>query len=124
MSGFAPPGPPSLTCVTPAGDVTVAGLFEHPLFLHRQTGRKNMPAERHALSRHLAHRPRSQANQGQVVIVAVGVVARVEDYLIYGVLLFVFLGDKGVVVAHSDFILLGAVSVPAESNRGDGSRGC
>ena len=41
-----------------------------------------------------------------------------EDNLIDTILLFVFLRDEGVVVAHSNFILLGAVSVPAERNRG------
>lgn len=106
------------TCVAPAGDVTVAGLFEHSLSLHGQTGGKNMTTEWHTLSWHLAHCPRRQTNQGQVVIVAMGLIAWVEDNLINGVLLFVFFRDEGVVVAHSNFILLGAVSISADRNGG------
>lgn len=120
-----PPSAPSLyahiytlTCVTPACNVTVSGLFEHSLFLHGQTGGKDMTAEWHALSWRLAHCPRWQTNQGKIVIVALGVVKRVEDKLINGVLFFVLLGDEGVVVSHSDFIVLGAVSIPVERNRG------
>lgn len=120
-----PPYPPplytqthTLTRITPASNMTVAGLFEHSLFPHGQTGGKNMTAEWHTLSRHLAHGPRWQTNQGQVVIVVMGVVAWVEDNLIDAVLFFIFLRDEGVVVAHSNFILLGAVSVPGERNRG------
>lgn len=36
-----------------------------------------------------------------------------EDDLIDTVLLFMLLWDQGVVVAHPDFVLLGAVSIPA-----------
>lgn len=35
----------TLTCVAPAGDVTVIGLFEHSLFPLRQTGGEDMTAE-------------------------------------------------------------------------------
>lgn len=108
----------ALTCVTPAGDVTVAGLFEHPLPLHGQTRGKNVAAERHALSGRVAHSPRRQTHQGQVVIIAVGVIAWVEDDLINSVLLLILLRDEGVVVAHSDFVLLGAVSISAHRNGG------
>lgn len=107
-----------LTRVTPAGDVTVAGLFEHSLSLHGQTGGKNVTTECHTLSWYLAHCPRRQTNQGQVVIVAIGVIAWVEDNVINSVLLFVLFRDEGVVVAHSNFILLGAVSISAHRNRG------
>lgn len=107
----------ALTCVTPAGDVTVAGLFEHPLPLHGQTGGENVTTERHALPGRMAQHSRRQAHQGQVVVVAVGMIARVEDDLIHGVFLLVLLRDQGMVVAHSDLVLLGAVSVSAAENR-------
>lgn len=102
--------------------MTVAGLFEHPLPLHGQAGRENVTTERHTLPGRVAHRSRRQAHQGQVVVVAVGVVARVEDDLIHGVLLLVLLRDQGMVVAHSDLVLLGAVSIPAAENRGTEGR--
>lgn len=41
-----------------------------------------------------------------------------EDDLINGVLLFILFRDEGVVVAHSDFVLLGAVSISAHRNGG------
>lgn len=107
-----------LTCVTPASNVTVTGLFDYSLFSHGQTGRKNMAAEWHTLPWHLIHCPWWQMNQGQVVIIAMGVVTRMKHNLINAILLFIFLGDKGVVVAHSDFILLSAVSIPAKRNSG------
>ena len=44
-----------------------------------------------------------------------GVVAWMEDNLINTVLFFILLRDEGVVVAYSYFILLGAVSIPAEA---------
>lgn len=103
-----------LTCVPPACNVTVAGLFEHFLFPHGQAGGKDVTTKRHTLSWRLAHRPWWQANQGQVIIVAVGVVVRVQDDLINAILLFILLRNKGVVVPQSDFILLGAVSIPVE----------
>lgn len=114
--------PTVLTCVTPAGDVTVAGLFEHPLPLHGQTGGENVTTERHALPGRVAHHSRRQAHQGQVVVVAVGVIARVGDDLIHGVLLLVLLRDQGMVVAHSDLVLLGAVTISAAKNRGTKGR--
>lgn len=107
----------TLTCVAPAGNVTVAGLFEHSLFPHGQAGGKDMTAEWHTLSRHLVHCPLWQMNQGQVVIIAMGVVAWMEHNLIDTILLFIFLRDEGVVISHSNFILLGAVSIPAENCR-------
>lgn len=41
-----------------------------------------------------------------------------EDDLLNGVLLFILFRDEGVVVAHSDFVLLGAVSISAHRNGG------
>lgn len=53
-----------------------------------------------------------------------GLVAGVQDNLIDAVLLFVFLKDEGVVVTHSNFILLGAVSIPAGINTGMDQETC
>lgn len=118
MPSLDPRHTSALTCVAPAGDVTVAGLFENPLPLHGQTGGKNVAAERGALAGRVAHSPRRQTHQGQVVIVAVGVIAWVEDDLLNSVLLFILFRDEGVVVAHSDFVLLGAVSISAHRDGG------
>lgn len=115
----SPPRPPGvLTCVAPASDVAVAGLLEHPLPLHGQTGGENVTTERHALPGLMAHRSWRQAHQGQVIVVAVGVVAWVEDDLIDCVFLLVLLRDQGMVVADSDLVLLSAVSISAAKFRG------
>ena len=107
----------AVTCVAPAGDVAVAGLSEHSLPFVRQAGGKNVATERHALSVHVAQGPRQQTNQGQVVVVAVVVIIGMKEDLVDGVLLFVFFGDKRVVVPHSNFILLGGVAVPVGIRR-------
>lgn len=106
-----------LTCVTPAGDVTVTGFFENSLFSSRQTGGKDLTAEWHAFSWQLVHGSRRQTDQGQVIIIALMVVVWMEDNLVHAVLCFIFLGDEGVVVSYSDFVLLGAVSISAERNQ-------
>lgn len=105
------------TCVTPTGDVAVAGLVEDPLPLHWKTDGKNVTTKRHTASWRLAQWPRQQANQGQVVILAIVVVMWVKEDLMDAVFLFMFFRDKRVMVPDSDLILLARVSIPAGQKR-------
>lgn len=61
--------------------------------------------------------PRQQANQCQVVIVAVAVIIWMEEDLIDGILLLIFFRDKRMIVSYSNLILLGGIAIPAEIRR-------
>lgn len=97
--------------------MTVPGLFEDSLPFHRQTDGKDVAAEGHTLSSPLARRPRQQANQRQVVVVAQAVIIWVEEDLGHGVLLLILFRDQSMIVPQPDLVLLGGVAVPAGGPR-------
>lgn len=105
--GARPPAT-SITCVSPACDVTVGGCLLGPLPPERKAGWQDVAAEPGALP------PRApESDQGDVVVAAVWPVCPVQDDLLHRQLFLELLGHQSVIIPEPDGVAPRAVPVPA-----------
>lgn len=97
----------SITCVSPACDVTIGGRLLWPLSPGWQTGWQDVAAEPGTLP----VRP-LQSDQGDVVVAAVRSVRAVKDDLLNSDFLLKLLGHQSVVIPNPHSVAPRAVPVP------------